>query len=203
MATHDGVADFWFDPTCPWAWLTSRWIEEVEQVRDITVRWRIMSLGVLNEDKEISAEYRAKTQQAMAPVRLINAARELHGQGYVKALYDAIGTRLHPQGRSDRAEVLAEAVHEVGLAPDFVAYAQSEEFDASLRASHHEGIDQVGQDVGTPIVAFNGTAFFGPVITPAPKGEDAGRLWDGVVAVSAFPGFYELKRSRSQGPVFD
>lgn len=203
MSEHDGVADFWFDPSCPWAWLTSRWIGEVEKVRDVTVRWHIMSLGVLNENKEISEEYRERTQRAMAPVRLINAARELHGESYVKDLYDAIGTRFHPQGRKDREAVLAEAVAEVGLPADFISYAESDEFDTSLRASHAEGIGLVGEEVGTPVVAFNGTAFFGPVITPAPKGEEAGKLWDGVVAVAAFPGFFELKRTRTERPIFD
>lgn len=196
--------DFWFDPTCPWAWMTSRWITEVEKVRDIDVTWHIMSLAVLNEGRDLDPGYRARIDRALGPVRVINAAREKHGQEYVKALYDAIGTRFHPGGRGDDHEgVLAESLAEVGLPADLIDYATSDEFDESLRASHHEGISKVGEDVGTPIVAVNGVAFFGPVITPAPKGEEAARLFDGVVAVASYPGFYELKRTRTQGPIFD
>lgn len=199
------VADFWFDPACPWAWMTSRWITEVEKVRDITVRWHIMSLSILNEHKEDLHEgYRDMLDTAWGPVRVINAARALHGQKWVKPLYDAIGTRFHPGGRgADRHNVLVEALDEVGLPAELIRYAGSDELDDSLRASHNEGITKVGEDVGTPVVAFNGTAFFGPVMTPAPKGEEAGRLWDGVVTVAAYPGFYELKRTRNQEPLFD
>jgi len=199
------VADFWFDPACPWAWMTSRWIMEVEKVRDIRVRWHIMSLTVLNEDRDnLDPGYQEMLGEAMGPVRVINAARELHGEQWVKPLYDAIGTRFHPGGRGDeRRQVLIEALAEVGLPAELIRYADTDELDESLRESHESGISLVGQEVGTPVVAFNGTAFFGPVVTPAPKGEDAGRLWDGVVTVAAFPGFYELKRTRTQGPVFD
>lgn len=196
--------DFWFDPICPWAWMTSRWMTEVEKVRDVDVTWRIMSLSVLNEGRELDPGYMELMDRAWAPVRVINAARVRHGQEYVKALYDAIGTRFHPQGRNDAyQEVIAEALEEVGLPADLVDYATSDEYDDSLRASHSEGITQVGEDVGTPIVAVNGVAFFGPVITPAPKGEEAGKLFDGVVMAAAYPGFYELKRTRTQGPIFD
>jgi len=195
--------DFWFDPTCPWAWMTSRWITEVEKVRDIDVTWHIMSLAVLNEGRDLDPGYRASIDRAWGPVRVINAAREKHGEEYVKPLYDAIGTRFHPGGRTDFPEVLAESLAEVGLPADLIEYIDSEEFDESLRASHHEGISKVGEDVGTPVVAVRGVAFFGPVITPAPKGEEAGKLFDGVVTVASYPGFYELKRTRTQGPIFD
>lgn len=203
MATD--VADFWFDPACPWAWMTSRWMDEVTGVRDITVNWHVMSLAVLNENKDdISESYRASLATAMAPVRLINAAREVHGQEYLKPLYDAIGTRYHPEGRrDDQRQVLIESVAEVGLPADFIAYADSDEYDESLRASHARGIGLVGEDVGTPVVAFNDVAFFGPVVTPAPKGEEAGKLWDAVVAAASFEGFFELKRTRTRGPIFD
>ncbi|QOR72640.1 disulfide bond formation protein DsbA [Ruania alkalisoli] len=185
--------------------MTSRWITEVEKVRDISVRWHIMSLSVLNEGRdELPEGYKAMLAQAWGPVRVINAARVLHGEEWVKPLYDAIGTRFHPGGRGeDRHEVLVEALAEVGLPADLIRFEDSDEHDESLRASHAAAISRVGEDVGTPVVAFNGTAFFGPVITPAPKGEEAGKLWDGVVAVAAYPGFYEIKRTRSQGPIFD
>ncbi len=198
------VADFWFDPICPWAWMTSRWMGEVEQVRPVTARWHVMSLAVLNEGRDLPADYRALMDKAWGPVRLVNAARELNGEEYVKPLYDALGTRYHPGGRDvGDASVFTEALAEVGLPEDLVRYTTSDELDDKLRASHQEGISKVGEDVGTPVVAFDGVAFFGPVVTPAPKGEAAGRLWDGCVLVAGTPGFFELKRTRTQGPVFD
>lgn len=195
--------DFWFDPTCPWAWMTSRWMENVEQVRDVKVTWHIMSLAVLNEGRDLDADYRKTIDKAWGPARVINAAREKHGQEYVKALYDAMGTRFHPGGRRDHEAIIAESIAEVGLPADLIDYATSDELDESLRASHSEGISKVGEDVGTPIIAVNDVAFFGPVFTPAPKGEEAGKVFDGVVAVASYPGFYELKRTRTERPIFD
>lgn len=202
MSERD-VADFWFDPVCPWAWMTSRWMLEVEKVRPVQVRWQVMSLSVLNEGKDLPVEYRALVDDAWGPVRVIIAARDLHGEEYVKPLYDAMGTRIHPGGRRDYAAVIREAVEEVALPESLAAYATSTQFDASLRASHGAGIARVGQDVGTPVVAVNGVAFFGPVVTPAPKGDAAGRLWDGTLLVASTPGFYEIKRTRVDGPSFD
>jgi protein-disulfide isomerase-like protein with CxxC motif len=197
------VADFWFDPICPWAWMTSRWISEVQKVRPVDVRWHVMSLAVLNEGRELSDGYRDLMAKAWGPVRVVTAAAQLHGHEHVKPLYDAIGARIHPGGCDDYAAVIAGALAEVGLPADLASYADSDRFDAPLRASHEEGISLVGTDVGTPVVAVNGVAFFGPVVTPAPRGEAAGRLWDGSVLVASTPGFYELKRTRTQGPIFD
>ncbi len=203
-ATARDVADFWFDPICPWAWMTSRWMGEVERVRPVTTRWHVMSLAVLNEGRDLPADYQETMRKAWGPARLVNAARELHGEDVVKPLYDALGTRYHPGGRdTGDVSVFTEALAEVGLPEELVRYTTSDELDESLRASHREGITKVGEDVGTPVVAVNDVAFFGPVITPAPKGEDAGRLWDGCVLVAGTPGFFELKRTRTQGPVFD
>ena len=195
--------ELWFDPLCPWAWMTSRWLMEVEKVRDIEVTWSVMSLAVLNEDADLPADYAEMMKKAWGPVRVIIAAAREHGDGVVKPLYDAMGTRIHPGGEKDFGVVISGAVEEVGLPADLARFATSTEVDEPLRASHQRGIDLVGQDVGTPVISVDGVAFFGPVVTPAPKGDAAGRLWDGCVLVAGTPGFFELKRTRTSGPVFD
>lgn len=202
------TADFWFDPMCPWAWMTSRWMLEVERVRDIQVRWHVMSLAVLNEGRDLPPEYMELMKTAWRPVRVVIAAQQSAGDEVVLPLYTAIGSRLHPGGRTDVDEVIQESLVEVGLPAELAAVGQGTSVDEALRASHQRGISLVGQDVGTPVIAVPGPtgeqiAFFGPVVTPAPKGEAAGKLWDGVVLVAATPGFYELKRTRDQSPIFD
>jgi 2-hydroxychromene-2-carboxylate isomerase len=194
--------DFWFDPSCPWAWMTSRWVDEVAPHRDLNVTWHIMSLYVLNEDKDVSESYRASLPRTLRYARLVTAVNELEGRQTVKPLYDALGTRIHAGHRVDVDGVIAEALAEVGLPAGYARYADSDEFDAQLRASHADGIDRVGQEVGTPVIAVNGAAFFGPVISPAPKGEQALTLWDGVVAAASYDGFFELKRTRTRKPIF-
>lgn len=204
MADTRHHVDFWFDPVCPWAWITSRWILEVTRVRPVDVDWHIMSLAVLNEDpdKDISEEYRAAVQRAWGPVRVLAAARARAGEGILGPLYTAMGTRFHNRGERSR-EAIAEALEEVGLPRELVEAAESTEFDAEIRDSHTKGISLVGLEVGTPIIAVGDAAIFGPVVTPAPKGEAAGRLWDGVLACLQTPGFFELKRSRTSPPIFD
>lgn len=201
-ATGATRVDFWFDPSCPWAWMTSRWVDEVARHRDLDVSWHIMSLAVLNEDKDVSEDYRAFFPRALKYTRLVTAVQELKGRDYVKPLYDALGKRIHPGGSKDPGEVIPAALEELGLEADLARYAESDEFDGPMRESHFDGIDRVGQDVGTPVIAVNGVAFFGPVISPAPKGEQALTLWDGVVAAASYDGFFELKRSRTRGPDF-
>ena len=202
-------ADFWFDPVCPWAWMTSRWMLEVEQVRDVQVHWNVMSLSVLNEGRDLPEKYLELMQKAWGPVRVIIAAQLAHGDEVVLPLYTAMGNRIHLQQRGDDlANVIVEALAEVGLPAELADAATSTEVDDALRASHQRGISLVGEDVGTPVIAVPGDngepiAFFGPVVTPAPKGEAAGRLWDGVLLVGSTPGFYEIKRTRTQGPIFD
>jgi 2-hydroxychromene-2-carboxylate isomerase len=196
-------ADFWFDPLCPFAWITSRWIGEVEAVRDIETEWHVMSLAVLNEGRDLEPAYRESMDNAWGMVRVIIAAREEHGPQVIKPLYDAMGTLIHERGEKDRPEVIAKALAECGLPESLAGAAATDAYDAELRASHEEGISLVGQDVGTPVVAFNGTAFFGPVLTRIPRGEVAGQLWDATTAIAGYPHFFELKRSRTESPEFD
>jgi hypothetical protein len=199
-------ADFWFDPLCPWAWITSRWMLEVEKVRPVAVRWHLMSLAYLNlvqhKGENLDKEYLKRLEQAWGPIRICAAAEAERGEDVLLPLYTALGTRFHNQRRRD-ADAVAEAVTEVGLAPSVLDAATSTEFDEAIKASHQKGMDLVGLDVGTPVISVEGIAFFGPVVTPIPKAEAAGRLWDGVLAVAGTDGFFELKRTRDRSPSFD
>jgi 2-hydroxychromene-2-carboxylate isomerase len=198
---------FWFDPLCPWAWITSRWMLEVEKVRPVRVDWRIMSLAYLNlvqhQSEGLSEDYVERMSKAWGPVRVCAAAAADAGPGILGPLYTAIGTRFHNQGRRDDPAVIPEALQEAGLPAWLVDAAETSEFDDAIKKSHHEAFDEVGLDVGTPVVRIRGKALFGPVITPAPKGQAAGELWDGLVLVSKADGFFELKRSRDRKPSFD
>jgi hypothetical protein len=182
--------------------MTSRWIDEVAQHRDVEVRWHVMSLSVLNEGRELPASYRTLMDESWAPVRVIVAAVRDHGEKVIKPLYDAMGTRRHPGGRKDTAAIVAESLAEVGLPADLAAVGDTDEVDDLLRASHAEAIALVGDEVGTPVVAIDGVGYFGPVVTPAPTGQAALDLFDGLVLMTKVPGFYELKRSRTAGPSF-
>lgn len=183
--------------------MTSRWVDEVAKHRALDVTWHVMSLAVLNEDKDVSDDYRAFFPRALRYTRLVAAVRELEGQDAVKPLYDALGSRIHPGGSKNPDEVIPAALAELGLPAEYARFADSDEFDEQMRASHFDGINRVGQDVGTPVISFGDFAFFGPVISPAPKGEQAVKLWDAVVAAAEYDGFFELKRTRTRGPVFD
>lgn len=196
------AAEFWFDPLCPWAWMTSRWMGEVQAVRDVDVTWSLMSLSVLNEGRDLPADYRAMMDRGWGPVRVVLAARQKLGDDIVKPLYDALGARIHHE-QQDYDMAIAGALEDLGLPDVLRDDAWSDEHDDELRASHQRAVDLVGDDVGTPVIAVDGVAFFGPVVSPAPRGEAAGLLWDGCVLVARTPGFYELKRSRTRGPIFD
>ena len=178
-------------------------MDEVSAIRDVDVRWHVMSLSVLNEKRDdLPERYRDLMDEGWGPVRVIIAAARDHGDQVIKPLYDAMGTRRHPGGRTDTAAIIAESLAEVGLPAELAAVAGTDQVDALLRESHGEGISLVGDDVGTPVVAIDGVGFFGPVMTPAPTGDAAGRLFDGLALMTSVPGFYELKRSRTAGPSF-
>jgi len=195
------TVDFWFDPLCPWAWITSRWMHEVTGVRPVTPRWRVMSLAVLNEGREnLSADYREFLRGAWAPVRVCVAAARAKGDEVLGPLYTAIGNRVHVQREPATEETLRAALADAGLDPDLATAGESTDFDEELRASHAKAMELVGTDVGTPVVGIDGVAFFGPVVTPIPRGEAAGRLFDAVRLLVDVDGFYELKRSRDRKP---
>jgi 2-hydroxychromene-2-carboxylate isomerase len=196
--------DFWFDPICPWAWITSRWMLEVQQVRPVQTVWHVMSLAVLNGNKEdMPDRYRELMQSAWGPVRVVIAAEQAHGPEVVGPLYTALGTRFHLEKAPRDRETIVAALAEAGLPASLADAMDSTEYDEAVRASHADGIDRVGYEVGTPVISVNGASVFGPVISPIPRGEAAGKLWDGVQLVMGTDGFFELKRSRTRDPIFD
>ncbi len=198
------TADFWFDPLCPWAWITSRWMKEVEQVRQVRTAFHVMSLAYLNEYRDdLDEDYRDFLRSAWGPVRVCQAAAEAHGDEVLDRLYTELGTRFHNEGRERNRDTIVAALEAAGLSAELADAADSTDFDDALKKSHHAGMDQVGPDVGTPVVSVQGAAFFGPVVTPTPRGEQAGRLWDGIRLVAGVDGFYELKRTRTTEPSFD
>ncbi len=196
-------AEFWFDPVCPWAFITSRWILEVAKVREIEITWNIFSLPHLNKDREMPEKYKAIFANSWSCARIIKSVEKDFGKEKTLPLYSAISTRIHVLKEAVSKDLLSDSLKEVGLDTRYLAEMENSDWDKQIIESHERGIKLVGDDVGTPIIAINGIGFFGPVISPAPKGEEAGKLWDGVVLAASYPGFFEIKRSRTVGPIFD
>jgi hypothetical protein len=206
------AVDFWFDPVCPWTWLTSRWMLEVRKTRHVDVTWHVMSLAVLNEGRldQLPPQNRELMSHAWAPVRVLMAAQEALGPGVLEPLYTALGTQYFLLDQPKTHATLQAALREAGLPQHLVEAGDKDALDPALRRSHEEGINLVGQEVGSPIIAIPGpdpgagkTAFFGPVVNPTPTGEQAALLWDSVLALASLRGFYEIKRTRTDGPIFD
>ncbi|HQY98664.1 MAG TPA: disulfide bond formation protein DsbA [Propionicimonas sp.] len=202
MSEDRTTLDLWFDPLCPWAWMTSRWALEVAKVRAVDVQFHVMSLSALNEGRELPSGYRELMDKAWSGARVALAVQANHPDKLTD-FYTALGTRLHPGGQPNDRTAHAAALAEAGLPTELATAGDSDEADDALRAANAEVAEQVGTDVGTPVIRVNGMSLFGPVISPAPKGEEAGRLWDGFLNVLAYPGFFELKRSRTVDPIFD
>ena len=199
----------WFDPMDPWSWVVSRWLLEVEQVRSIDLTFRVMSVSVVNADREIPTQYLDdpqayldRMQAAWGPVRVATAAADQIGEKVLRELYTALGTRIHEQGNKNFPEVIEQALAEVGLGAELAEFATSDTYDDQLRASTRAAMDAVGIDIGTPILRIDGAAFFGPVVSKIERGQDAGRLFDALATLAGFPHVSELKRARIAEPDF-
>ncbi|MFJ7209921.1 DsbA family protein [Streptomyces sp. NPDC098789] len=199
------TVDFYFDPLCPWTWLTSRWLTEATQTRDIEVRWHVMSLAILNENNldQIPQPYRELLgPKGWRPVRVLAAVADQYGNHAVSRLYSALGDQFHHRGAGPTFEAIAYALDQASLPAELTEHADTGLYDKAVRASHDRAQEVFGQETGTPVLVMPGAdnqpiAFNGPIVTPAPKGEEAARLWDAITLLAATPGFYEIKRPRT------
>ncbi|MGO1638778.1 mycothiol-dependent nitroreductase Rv2466c family protein [Ancrocorticia populi] len=193
--------EFWFDASCPWTWITSRWLVEVAEARDLDIQWKPFSLAVLNEDKDIPENYREHVEEGRMGAQVAAGVAAEEGNETLGRFYETLGRLYHSEGRVNDPIAISEALTASGAAADIMD--RFADFEDAVAESTHAGLELVGDEVGVPIIAIDGVAFFGPVISPAPHGEDALRLWDGCLALAHTPGFFELKRSRDVGPIFD
>ncbi|WP_157519323.1 mycothiol-dependent nitroreductase Rv2466c family protein [Herbidospora mongoliensis] len=201
MESNRIPVDFWFDAMCPWSWIASRWLLEVEHIRPVDLRWHVMSWSILQQGVDLLPEHVEIVRQGWGPARVAIAVEQQHGNAELGALYSAYGKRYQHQGRTLNRAAIVDSLAEIGLPVDLAEAAEDKDYDDALLASHMDGMDRVGYEVGTPILAINGVAYFGPVMSPIPRGEAAGRLFDGLALVSGTKGFFELKRSRTRAPI--
>jgi Mycothiol-dependent nitroreductase Rv2466c len=200
------TADLWFDPICPWAWLVSRWLSEAEQVRDVRMQPHVMSLAVLNEDRtELDEDHRAMLRDAWLPVRVVAATALSLGNDAVRDLYTALGPLIHAKQMPIGRDMFALALGRAGLPHSLANAARDPFYDSAVRASHHAGVDPLGDVAACPVLHVAGPegesiAFMGPLVTPYPRGEAAGRLWDAVALAAATDGFFGLRRLLTRSP---
>ena len=205
LHTSDQV-EFYWDPICPWCWITSRWMEDVRRQKDIHVTWRFFSLKMFNAERDVSPDLSILHSMGLRALRIAAAVRAKHGNEGVARLYTLMGTSYHhDQEDIDEPEVAQAILERGGFAPTLATAVEDSDWDKTIETDMARAAAKVGNDVGVPIIVLNGgegPGFFGPVISPAPTGEVAVALWEGLIAVGRTPGFFELKRTREIGPRF-